>query len=115
MSLTDSVESGWNFLRGVYSDELDVSNTSDALHHDFNFESGSQAFSEHHGSVEKGAGESLCPSPSTPATDTVPHSSSDSKQVVEPVVDDSQWRLGVVANHTQFAGPPAPLLLPWGK
>ena len=59
--------------------------------------------------------ENLCPSPSTPATDTVPHSSSDSKQVVEPVVDDSQWRLGVVANHTQFAGPPAPLLLPWGK
>ena len=112
VSLTDSVESGWHFLRGVYSDVHDVNNSSDAPHLDFNFESGSHAFSEHDGSVEKGTEESLCPSPSTPAADTVLPSSSGSKQV-EPVVDDSQWRLGVVANHSQFARPPAPLLLPW--
>ena len=75
---------------------------------DFNF----PLPSEHSGELENTIPASMCPSPSTPRQVVEPVHVSDSNSL-QSVVSDTQWQLGVVANHSQFAQHPMSLLLPW--
>ena len=68
--------------------------------------------SEHSGELENHEPASLCPSPSTPRQLVEPVNVSDSN-LLQSAVSDAQWRLGVVANHSQFAQQPTALLLSW--
>ena len=68
--------------------------------------------SEHSGDFENNEPASLCPSPSTPRQLFEPVNVSDAN-LPQSAVSDAQWRLGVVANHSQFAQQPTALLLPW--
>ena len=68
--------------------------------------------SEHSGELENSVHASVCPSPSTPRQDVEP-AHVEISCPSDAVVSETQWRLGVVANHNQFAQQPSSLLLPW--
>jgi hypothetical protein len=109
-SFSDCHDTGWTFLQGVYSDEHVEGEREFANPHSFGFDS-FETF-EHSGETEKSACDSVCPSPSTPAAGSELHLDSTSN-VVHPVTSDSQWQLGVIANHGQFSQHQTSLLLPW--
>lgn len=108
-SFSDCPDSSWTFVQDVLPDAHVEGERVNAYPHDFGFES---LEFEHSGETEKSACGSSCPSPSTPAAGSELHFESTSN-AVQPVTSDSQWQLGVIANHGQFSQHQTSLLLPW--